>query len=145
MRCSEVQDRWAALLDRRLGEADRGRVEEHLLGCVSCEREHQALLAAERLLQRHAQIRVAPPEGLIDRLMERLQARPRRTIVLELFRMAAVAVLLVAVFSLLLGRLSSPMVEDVSSRVEDTRHYVTEELPRAIGAGVQGIWRSGRE
>ena len=139
MKCTQVQARWMALLDRVLDEAVRIEVEEHRGACAACESEYQALVAAENLLQRHARGRVAAPPGLIDRMMTRLEAAPKRTVVRELVRLAAVAGVLLGILTLVVDRVSyQPVVEKMNAQIKDTREYVTEELPRVITSSVLG-------
>lgn len=141
MKCREVQERWAALLDRTLDPAARAPVEEHLRECRLCAGEYQALVAAESMLRRHALVRVDAPPGLIDRVMRRLNVAPKRVVFKELAQLAAVALLLLGLFTLVLSENSyTPMADTVQGKYQETRDYVTRDLPRAIASSVNALW-----
>ena len=145
MNCSEVRARWPALLDGKIGETERASVDEHVRACPACERGRQSLLVSENLLQRYARFRRAPPAGLVDRIMSRLDAGARPTILRELGHLAAAAALLVAVSAYAIGRASvDPVVEKMSARAEQTRQYVMEDLPKMIAASLSDVWRESK-
>ena len=139
MRCSEVRGLWPALLDGNAGETARASVDEHVRGCAACERERQSLLMAENLLQRYARLRRAPPAGLVDRVMRRLDAAAKPALVREVARLAAAAAVILGVSVFAIGRVSyQPVVEEVTTRAEQTKQYVLDELPQIIAS----VWRS---
>jgi predicted anti-sigma-YlaC factor YlaD len=130
-----------ALLDRTIDGGARTQVEDHLKECRLCECEYQALVAAESMLRRHALVRHPAPAGLIDRVMQRLQKTPRIILFKELGQLAAVAVMLLGIFTMVASRYSySPVVDKVQGTYEETREYVTKDLPRAIAAGFNALW-----
>ncbi len=142
MKCSQTQARWAAYLDRALDERERQQVADHVRDCRPCESEYQALLAAESVLQRYARNRVRAPAGLVDRLMEKLDAAPRPSIVRELWKLAAVAAVMLVVFGVIVQTTSvEPVVEQARTQIEDARAYVVEELPRAVSTSVSAVWK----
>jgi anti-sigma factor RsiW len=146
MKCSQVRDRWAALLDRALADAERESVERHLRDCRGCESEYQALLLAENLLQRHARSRLAAPAGMIDRVMQRVEAPSRPAVIREMMRLSAVAAALLLVLWGVVNHASyEPVVHEMNAKIEDTRHYVIEEIPRALTSGVSSLWKGSHE
>jgi len=71
--CKGLQDLIALHASDDLAEKDRRRVEQHLQSCPECRR---AAAAMRELVAAASRERVAPPQGLADRVMQRMQQRP---------------------------------------------------------------------
>jgi hypothetical protein len=71
--CKGLQDLIALHASDDLAEKDRPRVEQHLQSCPECR---QAAAAMRELVAAASRERVAPPQGVADRVMQRMQQSP---------------------------------------------------------------------
>jgi anti-sigma factor RsiW len=133
MTCEQARAHLEDRLDGTLPASDAQELEAHLAACTECARERESLDRVEAALLASGSIRLAPPQGLVDAALHRIEHEGHRSIRREIAALLATAAVFLA--ALLAFEFTPGDVTEVPTQI--SQHV--EGFGGAMAAGIDQV------